>query len=65
MDCSDSVESSRKVATPRGSIGMIAAVAAAAVAGGPATTGDVAAGGPMKVFGDGVVVTTSFNTKIK
>lgn len=41
MDCSsDSVESSRSVATPSGNIGIIAAVAAAAVAGGPATTAD-------------------------
>lgn len=49
------MESSRSVATPSGRTGMIAAVAAAAVAGGPATT-ERDGGGPAKVCGDGVVL---------
>lgn len=61
-DCSDSVESSRSVATPSGKMGIIAAVAAAAVAGGPANAAVYVAGGvPLYVCvcGDGVVLTAS------
>lgn len=58
-DWSDSVESSRNVATPSGKMGIIAAVAAAAVAGGPATAENKGGSGPGKVWGNCVVLSDS------
>lgn len=60
------MESSRSVATPSGKIGIIAAVAAAAVAGGPATTVcGMEGGGPAMVCGDGVVLTGSCHRRCR
>lgn len=58
------MESSRNEATPRGSIGIKDAAAAAAVAGGPATTAVWTIAETGRVFGVGGFEIDSYNKKL-